>query len=297
MIRAYGLYILLELISSLFFSYSITMLTIQTDSLAATARIVAYFYLCVAIFEIPTGVIADRYGRKFSCIAGIAITAIGFGLVPYASALNLTEIALVTAAFGTTLISGADSAWLLNLFHDRNGTLPSEKHFIRIEILGRISSVAGAFLGLPLLGAGHYFWYALTLVAVLALILGLATPFGTQDRQVIAKNVDRATFRKAISSLGTKPVLILLASFFMGIDMYNRQVLYQPFVLSLTKNDTIYLAIFPSMLSLFRIVGVMLHKLVFSRFQSRVYLLIVALVAQIICNINAWHPIHFCNFL
>ena len=66
------------------------------------------------IFEVPTGVVADRYSRRWSVIVGYFVLGLGFlleGAVPiYAAILG----AQVITGIGYTFISGAEDAWIVD---------------------------------------------------------------------------------------------------------------------------------------------------------------------------------------
>ena len=75
-------------------------------------------------FEVPTGVVADSYSRKWSVITGLAIagvSAIGLGLTDsYPLLLALFAI----NGIGFTFFSGAEDAWAIdNLYHYDRGDL------------------------------------------------------------------------------------------------------------------------------------------------------------------------------
>jgi MFS transporter, DHA3 family, tetracycline resistance protein len=75
--------------------------------LAGTALEVAYF-----AFEIPTGIVADTYGRRFSIIAGVAGLGIGFVATGLAGGVWLVLVAAAFMGFAWTFKSGADEAWI-----------------------------------------------------------------------------------------------------------------------------------------------------------------------------------------
>ncbi|MBI4150631.1 MFS transporter [Candidatus Woesearchaeota archaeon] len=68
--------------------------------------------LARALCEIPTGVIADVFGRKFSCLLGFITTNILWILIPFTR--NYTELLIVVTLIGAfrTLSSGAWEAWI-----------------------------------------------------------------------------------------------------------------------------------------------------------------------------------------
>ena len=75
--------------------------------LTGTALEVAYF-----AFEIPTGIVADTYGRRISIIAGVAGLGIGFVATGLAGGVWLVLVAAAFMGFAWTFKSGADEAWI-----------------------------------------------------------------------------------------------------------------------------------------------------------------------------------------
>jgi MFS family permease len=80
--------------------------------LAAVGIYFTVFSLSGLIFEVPTGYIADRFGRKFSVLIGIAFKIVGIIILVMGTSLN----SLIANAFiygaGNALISGALDALL-----------------------------------------------------------------------------------------------------------------------------------------------------------------------------------------
>ncbi len=72
----------------------------------------ALFAICVMAFEIPTGVIADRFGRKRSLFLGALAFGAGFALFGVARTLPALAAAEIVCALGMSLLSGADRALL-----------------------------------------------------------------------------------------------------------------------------------------------------------------------------------------
>lgn len=79
--------------------------------------------------EIPTGVIADRFGRKTSIILGsivLSIAALIYGSIPNFYNFLLGEFLF---AIGVALISGADKAILYDSLKENNQEHLSVKIF------------------------------------------------------------------------------------------------------------------------------------------------------------------------
>ena len=92
---------------------------VGTNPLELVMPGVAY-ELAIFLFEIPTGVVADVYSRRLSVIIGYGFMGVGFiiaGLVP---SLAITIIGLSIMGFGSTFVSGAISAWIVDeIGHER----------------------------------------------------------------------------------------------------------------------------------------------------------------------------------
>ena len=75
--------------------------------LAGTAMEVAYF-----VFEVPTGVVADTYGRRLSVIVAPVLMGMGFLVTGLVESVFVILLAQALIGFGWTFKSGAIDAWL-----------------------------------------------------------------------------------------------------------------------------------------------------------------------------------------
>jgi len=82
------------------------------QSLGLTMReileIQAIFGLAVAVFEVPTGYLADIWSRKASVCIGYFIAGIGFTCMPFCRTYESIVLYEVIIALGGSLVSGAD---------------------------------------------------------------------------------------------------------------------------------------------------------------------------------------------
>jgi MFS transporter, DHA3 family, tetracycline resistance protein len=118
----------------------------------------------VFIFEIPTGVFADTYGRKLSIVVSILLQGGAWSLVGLVPHFIPILIAWALWGFGYTFMSGAYEAWIT----DEVGSDEVGPVFVR----GQRLSYAGALVGLGL-GVGVAA-YDLSLSVVLAGALTVA---------------------------------------------------------------------------------------------------------------------------
>lgn len=73
----------------------------------------------VGIFEIPTGIVADRYGRKLSTLIGLLIWGLAYAALPLYDSFFYLIVIFGLLGFGLTFISGALSAWFIDTLKEK----------------------------------------------------------------------------------------------------------------------------------------------------------------------------------
>ncbi len=105
----------------------------------------AIFSFAMILFEIPTGVIADRWGRKISLLFGAVFFGAGFLLFGIYTSYMVLVGAEIICAFGMTLLSGADRAILYELLKASGEEKKATTVMSRYDAFG----TAGLFLAFP----------------------------------------------------------------------------------------------------------------------------------------------------
>ncbi|MFA5927350.1 MAG: MFS transporter [Patescibacteria group bacterium] len=130
------------------------------------------FYVTMVLAEIPTGAIADIYGRKFSFFCACSINAIG--VLVYAASTSFPGFAVAEfiLAIGFTCSSGAFQAWLVDRLKEE-GYEQSVRSVLAKESqidysMGMIAALIGARLAdknmaLPWIASGIMFVIAAAL--------------------------------------------------------------------------------------------------------------------------------------
>jgi MFS family permease len=106
----------------------------------------AIFSFSMMVMEIPTGVVADRWGRKVSLFCGVISLGLGFLAFGVSESYAILALAEVVCAIGMTLVSGADRALVYELLKNAGMDDRASKVLARYEAAG----TAGMFLGFPL---------------------------------------------------------------------------------------------------------------------------------------------------
>jgi MFS family permease len=219
----------------------------NTQAFAANA----FFTAGQVLFEVPTGVLADTWGRRRSYLlgAGTLLLSTVLYLVMWQTRAPMIgwAVASMLIGLGFTFFSGATEAWLVDAltFTGFKGTL--ESVFARGQIVSGIAMLTGS------VGGGLIAQYTglgtpyIVRSALLGLTLGAAfflmkdigfTPargkgLAAEVREVIKASVD--------NGWGNPPVrwLMLSAPFSMGVLIYAFYAL-QPYLLELYGDQKAY---------------------------------------------------------
>lgn len=128
----------------------------------------------IAFLEVPSGYIADVWGRKPAIILGTLMGSIGFGMYSISYSLTGFLIAEILLGIGQSLLSGADTALLYDTLLQKN----KEEKYLKVE--GRITAVgnfaeafAGIFVSLVILSSFRGYFILQTGLAFAAFIASL----------------------------------------------------------------------------------------------------------------------------
>jgi len=138
-----------EFISNLNFTQAIwvTYLAYKGLTLVEIGLCESAFHMASLVFEIPTGVIADRFGRKLCRLLALFSRLIYLGLLLFVDNFGLALFSFLFAALSYNLESGADSAFVYDSMVE-NGT---QKHFAKVqgyrEVIFQTSSMIAVMAG------------------------------------------------------------------------------------------------------------------------------------------------------
>ncbi|MBI5733910.1 MAG: MFS transporter [Candidatus Kerfeldbacteria bacterium] len=217
----------------------------------------AVFALAVVILEVPTGVVADRLGRKKSLLLGAAFRIIGF--TAYALGFNFGQfmVAEVILAGGASFISGADTAFLYDSLKQVN----KESQFKKVR--GHSNSLGYLAAALTSIVGGVIAVYSLRLTWWLS-VVGMICLFLVALTFIEAKPANeprpKESYLKHLAdcfkeSLHNKNFLFLLF-FYSILTLFARVSLwfYQPYM-KVSGLDIVYFGIVWASFNLFAISG------------------------------------------
>jgi len=139
-----------DFLSSLVFSIAV-LVPFYTEwghlTLAQVQIIQAWFMFWAFIMEVPTGVVADYFGRKYSVALGaalIAVTSLVYGSIPRFEIFLLCEFLL---AIAYALVSGANEALLYDTLKEQGKEEESKKIFGKVSAVSTVGVIIGPIFG------------------------------------------------------------------------------------------------------------------------------------------------------
>ena len=191
------------------------------------------FWLLLIVLEIPTGIVADRWGRKVSLCYGAFINAVAVLVFGLAGNIAILFVSYSVWAVAWTLFSGADSAFVYDSLKAAGRREEYQKIWGRIHSVSLVAHVLGLVLGAPLAAATNL-WFPIVISAGLMLIAWVVALTFKEPPREEAPTSYRETILNAVNVVRSKPpvyTMMLFAGFVMAIAV-SFSILAQPYLRS-----------------------------------------------------------------
>jgi MFS family permease len=214
----------------------------------------AVFTAAMALFEIPTGVLADTRGRRVSFLASSSVLLIGtlayVGVAAIGGGVILFSAASIVLGLGYTFYSGAVEAWLVDALRAVGHEGDLDPVFARASMVSGAAMVIGT-VGGGVLGMLDLAWPYLVRSALLAAAFAVGfttmhdigfTPRTLRWSKVFSemRTVGRAGITYGIR---TQPVRLLMAVTFLHFGFFSwAWYAWQPYFLELLGRDAVWVA-------------------------------------------------------
>ena len=214
----------------------------------------AAFTLAMAVFEVPTGVVADTRGRRASfllsaltlaigTVAYVAVEAIHGGLLLYC-------LAGVVLGLGYTFYTGAVEAWLVDALKATGHTKPLDHVFAKSSIVTSVAMIVGT-IGGGALGQADLSIPYIVRAGLLLMAFGVGfrmmhdlgfTPRTMRLKGIVGemRKVARAGLTFGVKS---RPVRLLLMQSFITFGFFSwAWYAWQPYFLELYGENAVWLS-------------------------------------------------------
>jgi len=278
------------------FIWGINTLFLLDAGLSSTAAFTAnaLFTAGMVLFEVPTGVVADTWGRRVSYLLGsvtLAISTVLYWLAWQAHApFWAWAVTSVLLGLGFTFFSGATEAWLVDAlkFTGFKGNL--ESVFAKGQIVAGAAMLSGSVLGgliaqwtnlgVPYLLRG----LALVVTFVVAFLYMRDWGFVPRSGRHPGREMGQVVRASVRYGLGNRPVrwMMLAAPFTFGVGIYAFYAM-QPYLLELYGDEQAYsiAGLAAAIIAGAQIAGGMAAPRVRLLFRNRTSALLAGLVLEI----------------
>jgi MFS family permease len=248
----------------------------------------AFFTAGMVLFEVPTGVVADSWGRRASYLLGTVTLAVTTALYVWLWYVDgpfwAWAASSVLIGLGFTFFSGATEAWLVDALHATGYDGSLDAVFARAQVFGGVGMLLGAggggylaqWLGLP----APYLLRAGVLVVMFGIAAALMRDLGftpERGRGPVAE-VKQIVGQSVRYGLRVRPVrwLMVAALCSGGVAIYVGYAL-QPHLLNLWGDEQAYgiAGLAAALLAAAQIVGGLLTPKVRPLFRRRTDLLLL----------------------
>jgi MFS family permease len=211
----------------------------------------AFFTLGMVVFEVPTGVVADTWGRRTSYLLGTATlavtTAMYYALWVTEGAFWLWAVVSVLLGLGFTFFSGAVEAWLVDALEATSFDGKLEQVLGRGQMMSGIAMLGGSLLGGVVAQAVNlgapFVLRVIVLVIMFAVAAAVMRDLGfTPERGAHPIAATRKVLSESIDNglrVDSVRWIMLSAPFTMGSMFYAFYAL-QPFLLDLYGDPDAY---------------------------------------------------------
>ena len=211
----------------------------------------AFFTAGLVLFEVPTGVIADLRGRRFSYLLGTLTLMVSTGLYLLMWRIHAAfwawALASALLGLGFTFFSGAVQAWLVDALKSTRFEGSLDAVFAKGEIVEGVAmlvgSVAGGYLAQATNLGVPYVLRAVVLAFTFVLASGLMRDIGFSPKRGVrfgseVKSILRGSISYGLGNPEVRPVM--LANVFTdGVSIFAFYAM-QPYLLQLYGNPQAY---------------------------------------------------------
>lgn len=211
-------------------------------SLFQIASFMAAMNFSKIIFEVPTGVVADLYGRKFSVILGEFLFGASCMAIFLTTNYYLIFLIFILMGLAITFSSGALEAWVTDLLKYKRKSNLLHNFFIRERSLYSLGAIFAGILSGLIIGyfginsiwffSGLGFMISGLIFLIFSKEIFIREKINLSD--ILKRNINHTKF--SVKYILKHPILIflVLAIFFLAFTVgFDGLVIWQPFLLSL----------------------------------------------------------------
>lgn len=165
----------------------------------------AVYSIVIVILEIPSGYLADVWGRKRTLLLGSVMGAAGFLIYGFSYGFTGFLIAEIILGIGQSCVSGADSAMLYDSLLENKLEIKYSRFEGKITSLGNLAEALAALISMLLVTFSlRTPYYGQIIIASLAIPAALTLKEPTRHKKLINKNFKEIINISVFALFGSK---------------------------------------------------------------------------------------------
>jgi len=212
------------------------------DELAITTAAAGFaltlMRICYAVFQYPSGRVADVASRKIAIVGGVGVLIAGFALLIQVPTYTVLLASMVLLGIGSAFFFVSERVLLSDLFVEKRG-----RAFGLNSAFSRIGSILAAGLAVGALTVGRW---QLAFVPVVVLLIGLMVAFHFLSREqyefrAVGRMVQRsgAVQETTARVFGSTQVRLLVTAYTLVIFAWEGMIAFLPAYLQATKGFSV----------------------------------------------------------
>lgn len=228
----------------------LSLLLIEKGATLSNLSIILGLYaFTVVLLELPTGIMADIFGRKKTFCLSLVISTIGFVIILLGKGFGFMCMGIMFYGLSKALASGSFDALFIDYYIEQNGKDHLHNITSRLSVLEALGLSAGAVSGglFPKIAAQYFpalgiYDLNLILRIVLSLIVSVMAMIYIEETKK-PENTERISIKQHVinsSSLvmkNTTVICIFISVFATGFFLSSLETYWQPHFISLLPND------------------------------------------------------------
>ena len=250
-----------------------------------TIQMVVYteiiFAITVVFFEIPTGIIADKWGRKKLIVSGVILEGFMFLILVYATEFWHFAVAIFLAGLARSSSSGSENAMLYDTLLQVGQEKTFEKHLGGLNVFDLIAiiiaSISGSLLASRYPFELNYWLSIISMIMSMCIALLLIEPEykSESDESVLMKDYLKTSIAFFIKHVDVR--LILLSGMVIGVAVSFIDEFWQLY-LNRLGIPVVYFGLFSAITMVVRLPGNLFAHVVGKWFGNRTILLTVSAI-------------------
>lgn len=210
-------------------SYSVIWPLERGLSLSQVGVIQAVLFISSMLFEIPTGLYADKFSKRNSLAIGLLFSSVGLFIISTGFSFATFLIGAMMAGIGRSFVSGAEESYIKDVFTNINLKKFFKENFSKINVTRETALFFGALIS-------SYVVYISNIklvfqIAFILMLLGSLLTVFVLPRDIIRKDLDHKPIEWGFSNLSVyfkKYNKFLLIFMSLAMLFESARTLWQP---------------------------------------------------------------------